>query len=136
MRYYRYCTNSSVNVRFITTRTMIDENAISTAYKKDDNRYLATVKRVHGNDFSIDVNVLSSDLSYMLKIGDDGTHKLKARIAQHGNEDLDVFELRSDCCICSPTVIRLVLICLCPAKMAYHETGYGNRFSSVWTCKV
>lgn len=43
-------------------------------------------------------------------MNDDNSLKLKARIAPHGNEDSIKTELKSDCNMCSPTGVRMVLL--------------------------
>lgn len=51
----------------------------------------------------------SSHLIYKLKVLDDHSLKLKARIASHGNEDSLKNELSSDCSMCCPVGMRLLL---------------------------
>lgn len=57
----------------------------------------------------------------------------------HGNEDSERDYLRKDCAMCSPVGIRLVLslsackrwrLVKADSKMAFHQTGRGNR--QVW----
>lgn len=55
-----------------------------------------------------DTNIISSHIIYKVKLNDDSTLKLKARIASHGNEDSDKDLMRTDCCICSPIGIRFI----------------------------
>lgn len=73
---------------------------------------------------------------YKVKVGDDNSLKLKARIAPHGNEDSLKHELRSDCSMCSPTGIRLLLSYACMNRLriskidvtsAFLQTGAAER---------
>lgn len=67
---------------------------------------------------------------------DDGSLKRKARIAPHSNEDNDKHLMRTDCCMCSPIGIRIVLsvtsyrgwrIVRVDVKTAFLQTGPAIR---------
>lgn len=55
-------------------------------------------------------NIINSHTIYKVKINEDKPMKLKARIAPHGNEDSLKSVLKSDCCICCPTGLRIVVM--------------------------
>lgn len=69
-------------------------------------------------------------------MNDDQTLALKARIAPHGNEDSIQNQLHSDCCMCPPTGIRIVLMVAAvmawplrkaDMKSAFLHTGAAQR---------
>lgn len=61
------------------------------------------------DDVPKNANIISSHVIYKIKISDDASLKLKARIAPHGNEDSFKFDLKSDCAMCSPCGMRIIL---------------------------
>lgn len=73
---------------------------------------------------------------YKVKVNDDAPLKLKARIVPHGNDDSDKQLMWTDCCMCSPLGIRVVLstaayrswriVCI-DVKTAFLKTGPTDR---------
>lgn len=61
------------------------------------------------NSVPRDANIISGHVIYKVKVLDDATFKLKTRIAPHGNEDSDKSLMKTDCCMCLPLGIRVVL---------------------------
>jgi len=57
------------------------------AYDAEEETFIETVKIFARDDVPDHANVINSHFLYKLKQEDDGTLKLKARIAPHGNED-------------------------------------------------
>lgn len=57
-----------------------------------------------------DANTMSSHVIYKVKIYDDLSPKQKARIARDGNEDSIKAALHSDLSMCSPAVMRIIVI--------------------------
>lgn len=53
-------------------------------------------------------NIIGSHTLYKVKQNDDGSLKLKARIAPHGNEDDLKDVLNKDCSTCPPTGLRML----------------------------
>lgn len=91
---------------------------------------------VHVSLVPKNANVISSHVIYTLKVNEDKSLSIRARIAPHGNEDSLRHELKSDCSMCSPSGIRFVLAiaALCKwittkadAKSAFPKTGKAER---------
>lgn len=68
-------------------------------------KYIKIAKR---SNLPPDANTISH-VAYKFKLNDDLSLKLKARIAPHGNEDNDKDVMKTDCCMCFPLGIRVVL---------------------------
>lgn len=94
------------------------------------------VKVVHKNYISKHSNIISSHKIYKIKPIDDKTLKLKPRIAPQGNEDSIKMDMRSDCNMCSPCSVRIVLspasvkcwrVSNADVKAAFIETGQAQR---------
>lgn len=110
--------------------------AIMSAYQREEDVFLENVKIVRRTTIPTDANIISSHTLYKLKVNDDSSLKLKARIAPHGNEDSLKTVLRNDCCMCAPMGIRIVLMLasLCgwkvakaDVKSAFLQTGRAAR---------
>lgn len=106
------------------------------AYKLEEDSFKQTVREVHRDNIPQHANIISSHTIYKIKINDDQTLKLKARIAPHGNEDSLKNELKSDCCMCAPVGIRIILmvatlnkwkITRADVKSAFLQTGTPSR---------
>lgn len=94
------------------------------------------VKCVSVNDVLQYANVISSHTVYKVNHDDDGSLRIKARIAPHGNEDSLKHIVKSDCAMSSPTSIRYILtiaalnrcvISRADVKFAFLETGQAQR---------
>ena len=110
--------------------------AIINAYRTEEDAFKRTVREVSREAVPHNANVISSHVLYKLKINDDNSFKLKARIAPHGNKDSMQSELRSDCCMCSPTGLKIVLMTAAifkwklvkaDVKNAFLQTGLAER---------
>lgn len=77
-------------------------------YEGEEHKYIVTVKRVQRRQLPRDANIVSSHVVYKIKVEDDDSLRLKARIAPHGNEDSDTKNPRLDCCTCAPIGVRAV----------------------------
>lgn len=62
--------------------------------------------RVTQNPVPSDTNVPSSHVLYKVKVNDDGSLSLKARMAPNGNEDIFESKREPDCCMCLSIGIR------------------------------
>lgn len=80
--------------------------------------------------------MINSHVIYKFTVNDDKTLKLKFRIAPHCNENSLRDYLITDCCMCSPTGIRIVLLTsalfkwrltLLDALTAFLQTGDAER---------
>ena len=109
---------------------------IINAYKREEESFKHTVRVVTRDTVPSNANVISSHVIYKIKLNDDNSLKLKARIAPHGNQDSMKTDLRSDCCMCSPTGLRIVLmiaslhkwkLAKADVKNAFLQTGLAER---------
>lgn len=106
------------------------------AYQEEELEFLKTVSVIPRSSLPRNANVISSHTIYKIKITDDDGLKLKARIAPHGNEDSIKEDLKSDCNMCSPSGVRVVLciasikgwrITKADVKAAFLQTGQALR---------
>lgn len=79
------------------------------AFQDDERELKKTVQVIHKSALPSNDNVISSHTIYKVKIIDDQTLKMKAKIKPHGNDDIIKAELRSDCNMCSPSGLIIVL---------------------------
>lgn len=63
--------------------------SLQNAYKKEEESFKKTVQMVHVSKVPADANVITRHVIYKVKTNDDGSLKMKARIAPHGNKDND-----------------------------------------------
>ena len=109
---------------------------LTRAYSAEEDSFIKTVQRVARTSFPANSNVLSSHVVYKLKFLDDQSLKIIARIAPYGKEDSSRDDMRSDCCMCPPLGIRVVLstaallkwrIIKIDVKSAFLQTGPAER---------
>ena len=107
-----------------------------TSYNREEESFVKTVKIVSRDEVPPQANVIGSHVLYKLKLNDDGSLKLKARIAPHGNEDDLKDLLASDCSTCPPTGLRIVesiaslmkwRLYKADVKSAFLQTGPARR---------
>lgn len=87
----------------------LEQYPLHNAYKKEEESFLKTVRRLHLSQVPCNRNIVSSRVLYTLKT-DDESFMLKARIAPQCNEDSLKQTLKTECSICSPTGIWLVFV--------------------------
>lgn len=106
------------------------------AYQEQELEFVKRVSRIPISEVPESANVISSHTIYKIKFNDDKSLKLKARIAPHGNEDSLKNDLRSECCMCSPSGVRIVLsiaslrgwrLSKADVKSAFLQTGKAQR---------
>ena len=73
-------------------------------------------------------NIISSHVIYKIKINDDHSLKLKARISLHGNEDTQKELCKTDCSMCSPIGITVVLTTAVVRKWVFEKANVGLAF--------
>jgi len=78
------------------------------AYRKEEDSFVETVKKVHVSDIPEGANIITSHVLYKVKLRDDGTKMIKARIAPHGNKDDMKDDLKTDSATCSPVGVRVL----------------------------
>ena len=113
-----------------------DQSAMIKSYDAEEEKYISTVKRVPRRKVPRDANIVSSHVVYRIKVEDDDSLRLKARIAPHGNEDSDIENLKTDCCMCPPSGIRVITVTATvrtwrivkiDVEMAFHQSGKAER---------
>ncbi len=105
-------------------------------YEDEESKFLKTVREVCVWKVPKDSNIITSHALYKIKANDDGSLKLKTRIAPHRNKHGDKAFLKTDSAQCPPTEIRILLsispMIIWPlAKIdftsAFLQTGDANR---------
>ncbi len=84
-------------------------HVLHNAYKKQVESFMKQVRLVPVHQIPKNANIISSHVLYKVKILDDGSKSIKARIAPHGNKDKERFNLETDPATCPPTGLRLIL---------------------------
>ena len=106
------------------------------AYDKEESSFKKIVKEIPLSEVPEGANVITSHVLYRVKICDDGSHIMKARIAPHGNKDCEKSNLKTDSATCPPVGIRLLLslasihkwpIAKVDFKSAFLQTGEAKR---------
>lgn len=109
---------------------------LKLAYDVEETHFKKRVQTNSLSDVVPHANIISSDVIYKIKMNDDLSIKLKARITPRGKEDSTKEMLRSDCSIClSPGFLlvpsaaslenwRLIKIDI---KTAFLQTGNAER---------
>ena len=109
---------------------------LHNAYHEEEESFKRTVRVVARSTVPSNANVISSHVIYKIKVNDDESLKLKARIAPHGNEDSLKHEMRADCSMCAPMGIRLLIsiatiykwrLTKVDVKSAFLQTGAAER---------
>ena len=113
-----------------------EQFSLVNSYRDEEATFLKTVSVVPRSEVPSDANVINSHVLYKLKDNDDGSLKLKARIAPHGNEDNLKDILASDCSTCPPSGLRILqsvatikkwTIYKADAIAAFLQTGKAQR---------
>lgn len=87
----------------------LPSSVLHNSYTREEEKFKQTVKEVHVSAVPDNANIISSHVIYKIKKNDDGSYKMKARIAPHGNKDKERENLKSDSATCPPTGIRVLL---------------------------
>ena len=105
-------------------------------YKQEEDIFKKTVRMVHVSKVPSDANVITSHVIYKVKLNDDASLKIRARIAPHGDKDTDQYQLKTDFSVCPPTGIWILLslasffkFCACKIdfKGAFLQRGDAMR---------
>lgn len=75
-----------------------DQAVIPNAYAIEEEAFKKTIRQFLLIEVANDASIIKSNNIYKVKMNDDKTWKLKARIAPHGNEDSIKDILKSDSC--------------------------------------
>lgn len=107
-----------------------------TVYEDKDAYLKESLRTIYLHEFPHDANVISSHTIYKVKVCDDDSHALNARIAPHRNEDDPRSFIRSDCAMGILAVMRIPISTpsLIPWKLhnldgnsAFPQTGSAVR---------
>ena len=98
------------------------------AYKEEESKFMKTVREVSIDKVPKDSNVITSHVIYKVKANDNGSLKMKARIAPHGNKDKDRFELKTDSAQCPPTGIRILASVSTIMKWPIAKIDFASAF--------
>jgi len=80
---------------------------LQNAYRSEEDSFKKTVRMIHVTKVPQSANVISSHVLYKVKKLDDGSMKMKARIAPHGNKDKEKSTVKSDSATCPPIGVRV-----------------------------
>lgn len=112
-----------------------EQYPLVNACAREEETFLKTARVVYHRDIPADANVINSHTLYKVK-QNDGSLKLKVRIAPHGNEDDLKTTLSKDCATCPPTGLRILesiaslfgwALYKADVKAAFLETGAAER---------
>jgi len=67
---------------------------LNNAFDAEVETFVKTVQHIHVTDVPKDASRITSHVIYKVKINVDGSKKMKARIAPHGNKDKDIHTLK------------------------------------------
>ena len=79
------------------------------AYRDEVLKFLKTVREVPIHEVPKNSSTITSHVIYKVKENDDGSFKMKARIAPHGNKDKEKLMLKTDSSQCPPTGMGILL---------------------------
>lgn len=68
-----------------------------------------TMIKIHDSDVPNNSSLITKHVLYKVKVWDDGTKILKARIGTHGNRDREKTRLKTDSATCLSVGIRILL---------------------------
>lgn len=115
---------------------VFDQDAIVNVHLDEKLKLLANVQFFTSLAIPRDANIISSQTVYKIKLNDDESSKLKARIAPHGSEDLHLVILHTESCICPRIEIRSVIytatfrkwrvLCV-DSESAFLQTGLAKQ---------
>lgn len=78
-------------------------------YLSEEDLFKEKVQVARNNKVDKNANIISSHVIYKIKVNNDGTLKLKARRAPHGNENITKNMLRTYSCMGPPTGVHILL---------------------------
>lgn len=85
-----------------------EQYPLVNSYAIEEKTFLKTARSLYHRYVPDGANVIISHTLYKVKHNNDGTLKLKARKAPHGNEDDPQHLLNKDCSMCPPTGLRIL----------------------------
>lgn len=109
---------------------------LTGSYDAEESCFKKTVLLIPRTEVLSSTNMISSHVLYKLKLDHDSTLKLKALIASCENEDGLKYGMHSDCSICAPCGIWILLsiatikgwrLSKADARSAFSQTGEATR---------
>ena len=82
---------------------------VRESYEEEEKNWVGVFEVVDESQVPKGANVISSHVAYKIKVGEDNTLKLKARICPHGNRDKEKDGIRKDSAAVQFPIIRLML---------------------------
>jgi len=101
---------------------------LHNAYHHEQMKFKVTVKEINVKSVPSNANVITSHVIYKVKANDDGSLKMKARIAPHGNKDRERQDLKTDSATCPPTGIRILLSIASLMKWPLAKIDFTSAF--------
>ena len=101
---------------------------IWNAYRQEEAKFMKTVREVSVNKVPKGSNLVTSHVIYKVQANDDGSLKMKARIAPHGNKDKDRDLLKTDSAQCPPTGIRILVSVATIMKWPFAKIDFVSAF--------
>ena len=98
------------------------------ACHNEEIKFLKTVRRVLIDKVPKNSNVITSNVTYKVNANDDGSFKMKARIASLGNKYKDKDMLKTDSSRFSPTGIRIQLLIYTMEKWWLAKIDFTSAF--------
>eukprot|EP00171_Calliarthron_tuberculosum_P007062 IDg7062t1 len=83
---------------------------VEESYKEEESNWNDVYVVVNERDIPMKSNVITSHVTYKIKVQEDNTLKLKSRICAHGNRDNDKDKVRKDSAAAQFPIIRLLAI--------------------------
>ena len=119
----------------LTAAQGLPSHTTENAYKKEENKFMRTVRLVPTSQVPKDANIITSHVIYKVKSSDEGDYYLKARIAPHGNKDRERTGLKTDSATCPPVGIRIA--CSIATMFKWHlakidfESAFNNSGDAI-----
>ena len=85
-------------------------HSVWNVYRDEEPKFMKTVGQFPSNKVLKNSNIVTSHAIYKLKANDDGSLKMKARIAPHGNKNNDRDKLKTDSSQCPPSGIQILTL--------------------------
>ncbi len=101
---------------------------IWNAYHDEEINFMKIFRSVSIDKVPNSSNVITSHVIYKVKANDDGTLKMKARIAPHGNKDKDRDLLKTDSVQCPPTGISILISIATIMKWPLAKIDFTSAF--------
>lgn len=99
-------------------------------YKNEGEELCEHVSRIQVADICADANVIRGHIVSKLKRNREVSLMLKARIAPHSNENNQKPDLRTECFMCSPSEVHILLAVSATGRWRIDKANARSTFSS------